>query len=70
MKGKLVRVIAEKGFCFVECKGTKYFVHRSAYRGNWDDLIDDNAEGLEIHMEFEEEPSDKGPRGTNARRIG
>ena len=70
MTGKVVRVIAEKGFGFIRAKENEveYFFHHSGYNGHWIDLVNDFDKRV-IIVEFEEVGSNKGPRAENVTRI-
>ena len=65
MKGKIKRVIRERGFGFISAKdGKEVFFHRSALQGvNFDTL----EEGNEV--EFDVERGDKGPRAVNVKEA-
>ena len=59
----------KKGFCFILSNGKEYFLHRSEFRGFWDDLeIDFNSTDDPIEISFDEVESAKGPRAGNAKR--
>lgn len=64
MVGKVRRIVPDKGFGFVRPDGGKndFFFHQSS-APEFDQL----TEG--VRVEFEEEPSAKGPRATNVRRL-
>ena len=62
MKGRIVQVLIDKGFCFVRAKGVDYFCHRSALQ---DMLIHQVREGMEVHFDPTKGP--KGPRAENVR---
>ena len=67
MKGKIKRLIRERGFGFITAEnGQEVFFHRSALAGeNFDDL----EEGTSVEFDLERGP--KGPRamGVRAERI-
>ncbi|PIU69197.1 MAG: cold-shock protein [Armatimonadetes bacterium CG07_land_8_20_14_0_80_40_9] len=65
MKGKIKRVIRERGFGFISAEdGKEVFFHRSALQGvNFDTL----EEGNEV--EFDVERGDKGPRAVNVKEA-
>lgn len=59
MKGRIARMVKDKGFGFIEVEGQRgdYFFHHSALRNaNFDDLVS----GQEV--EFEAHEGTKGPR--------
>ena len=60
-KGTIKRLVRDRGFGFIrDDGGQEWFFHRSALRdANFDQL----SEGQRVN--FEEEPSTKGPRATN-----
>jgi CspA family cold shock protein len=60
MKGRIKRLVKEKGFGFIASEGSEYFFHRSSVLNvNWDEL----EEGDEVS--FDVEKSQKGPRASN-----
>lgn len=63
MKGKIKRLIRERGFGFISAEdGKEVFFHRSALQGvNFDTLEEDNS------VEFDLERGDKGPRAVNVK---
>ncbi len=63
MKGKIKRLIRERGFGFITAEnGKEIFFHRSALFGvNFDALEEDTG------VEFELEKGPKGPRAKNVR---
>ncbi len=65
MKGKIKRLIKERGFGFISAEdGTEVFFHRSAMQDvNFDTLEESNS------VEFDVEKGDKGPRAVNLRVI-
>jgi len=65
LKGKIKRVIRERGFGFISAEdGKEVFFHRSALQGvNFDTL----EEGNEV--EFDVERGDKGPRAVNVKEA-
>lgn len=38
LTGTVVRIVADRGFCFVTTGKDDYFLHRGDYEGNFDDL--------------------------------
>ena len=64
-KGTLKRLVATKGFGFVQAPdGSEYFFHESACAGV---RFDDLREGQEVSFETGQGP--KGPRAENVRAI-
>ena len=65
MKGKIKRLIQERGFGFISAEdGTEVFFHRSALQDtNFDTLEEGNS------VEFDLEKGYKGPRAVNLRVI-
>ena len=63
MKGKIKRLIKERGFGFITAEdGKEIFFHRSAVEGeNFDALEEDTS------VEFDLEEGPKGPRATNVK---
>jgi len=58
MKGKITRLVADKGFGFIKGEdGTEYFFHRSAVKNAKFEELDENAD-----VEFEDGTGPKGPR--------
>ncbi len=66
MKGKISRLIRDRGFGFIAVEGGKdVFFHRSALaEGGFDALV----EGTGVEFDLENEP--KGPRAANVRVEG
>ena len=64
MKGTIKRVVRERGYGFIRSSdGQEVFFHRNGLQQmDFDSL----KEGLTV--EFEVEPSEKGPRATNVRQ--
>ena len=67
MNGVIVKIIPDKGFGFIRCKGISYFFHRSAYRGHFDELVDMFEDRTTIDVTFDSEETPKGPRAENVR---
>jgi len=65
LKGKIKRLIQERGFGFISAEdGTEVFFHRSALQDtNFDTLEEGNS------VEFDLEKGYKGPRAVNLRVI-
>ncbi len=65
MKGKIKRLIQERGFGFISAEdGTEVFFHRSALQDiNFDTLEEGNS------VEFDLEKGFKGPRAVNVKTI-
>ncbi len=65
LKGKIKRIIRERGFGFIEAEdGKEIFFHQT---GLVEVDFDELKEGDEV--EFETEQSPKGARATNVKRI-
>ena len=63
MKGKIKRLIRERGFGFITTEdGKEVFFHRSALAGEDFDTLE---EGTSVEFDLERGP--KGPRATNVR---
>jgi CspA family cold shock protein len=63
--GTIKRLVRDRGFGFIrDDGGQEWFFHRSAVQGSFDQL----NEGQRVN--FEEEPSAKGPRAGNVRSEG
>ncbi len=63
MKGKIKRLIRERGFGFITAEdGKEVFFHRSALEGENFDALE---EGASVEFDLEEGP--KGPRATNVK---
>ncbi len=63
MKGKIKRLIKERGFGFITTEDEKeVFFHRSALEGENFDALE---EGASVEFDLEEGP--KGPRATNVK---
>lgn len=64
MIGTVSSVVPERGFAFAKTAGVAYFIHRTACAGfRLDDLRIGDL------VQFDEQPSDRGPRATNVRRV-
>lgn len=67
LHGTVTRLVRDRGFGFIKAgagAGTEYFFHRSSVmEGSFEDLRERDA------VDFEIEPSSKGPRATNVRRA-
>jgi len=65
LKGKIKRLIQERGFGFISAEdGTEVFFHRSALQDiNFDTLEEGNS------VEFDLEKGFKGPRAVNVKTI-
>ena len=60
--GQIKRLVRDRGFGFIrDDGGQEWFFHRSSVQGNFDQL----NEGQRVN--FDEEPSPKGPRAGNVR---
>ena len=60
--GTIKRLVRDRGFGFIrDDGGQEWFFHRSSVQGNFDQL----NEGQRV--QFDEEPSAKGPRAGNVR---
>ena len=63
MKGKIKRLIRERGFGFITAEdGKEIFFHRSALEGENFDALE---EGASVEFDLEEGP--KGPRAINVK---
>src|SRR5262245_55563265 len=63
--GTIKRLVRDRGFGFIrDDGGQEWFFHRSSVQGSFDQL----NEGQRVN--FEEEPSAKGPRAGNVRSEG
>lgn len=63
MKGKIKRLIKERGFGFITTEdGKEVFFHRSALEGENFDALEEDA-----NVEFDLEEGPKGPRATNVK---
>ncbi len=63
MKGKIKRLIRERGFGFITAEdGKEVFFHRSALEGENFDALE---EGASVEFDLEEGP--KGPRAINVK---
>lgn len=63
--GTIKRLVRDRGFGFIrDDGGQEWFFHRSSVQGNFDQL----NEGQRV--QFDEEPSAKGPRAGNVRGEG
>ena len=69
MTGKIVRLIPEKGFGFINVGDVDYFFHRSSFDGHWQDLEHDLKNGMVINVGFDIGESHKGPRAENVKRL-
>lgn len=63
-RGTIKKLIANKGFGFIEGEKGEIFFHHSALEGT---TIEDLSEGQQV--EYEEGPSPKGPRAENVRLV-
>lgn len=69
MNGTIKKIMSEKRFGFIRGTGEReFFFHADDFNGHWDDL-DKDFRKQEIHVEFKETYSEKGPRATNVRRL-
>jgi len=63
--GAIKRLVRDRGFGFIrDDSGQEWFFHRSAVQGSFEEL----NEGQRVN--FDEEPSAKGPRAGNVRSEG
>ena len=64
MKGTILRLRADKGYGFIrDGGGTEHFFHSSSCAGcSFEELLEGEA------VEFDEAPSEKGPRAGSVRR--
>jgi CspA family cold shock protein len=63
-QGTIKKLIAEKGFGFIEGQGGEFFFHRSAVEGGG---FEELREGQEV--EYEEGHGPKGPRAEKVRVV-
>ena len=63
-QGTIKKLIAEKGFGFIEGQGGEFFFHRSAVEGGG---FEELREGQEV--EYEEGQGPKGPRAEKVRVV-
>jgi len=65
MKGKVKRLIRDRGFGFISAEdGREVFFHRSALEGEGFDALEEDT-----GVEFNVEQGPKGPRAVDVRRI-
>lgn len=65
MKGKIKKLIKERGFGFINAEdGKEVFFHRSALEGTDFDTLEEGSS-----VEFNLERGPKGPRAVNVRMI-
>ena len=65
MKGKVKKVIRQRGFGFIAAEdGKEIFFHRSALAGGDFDSLQEGAE-----VEFDVEQGPKGPRAANVKTV-
>ena len=70
MEGKVVRLMAAKGFGFIHGEDNKdYFFHKDSFRGFFEDLIKDVEMGAVIKVTFDPFNSPKGLRAGDVTRI-
>lgn len=70
MKGKVVKLVLERRFGFIEGEDKKeYFFHKDDFNGHWNDLAEDMMKGRKIEVSFEETPSSKGKRAAEVTRV-
>ena len=62
-QGTIKKIIAEKGFGFIQTEGDDLFFHRSSVQGSYDEL----REGQRV--EFTEGMGQKGPCAENVRSL-
>ena len=66
MNGKVLRILDQKGFGFIEgSDGVEYFFHRQDYVGNFNDLVLAMRGQNTVDVTFDIAPSQKGPRAAN-----
>lgn len=64
MTGTIKRIVRDRGFGFIRGEdGQEWFFHRSGVHDHFDTLM----EGQKV--EFDEEPSTKGPRAAKVRLL-
>lgn len=71
MNGKVVRVVAEKGYGFIKSDfdQVEYFFHRTGFDGHWDDLVTDLNDKKKVTVSFDSTTGTKGPRAESVRRT-
>jgi cold shock CspA family protein len=70
MTGEIKKIVADKGFGFIKAEDhIEYFFHRTGFRGNWDELLEDFNAKQTIYVEFEVTEGQKGPRAENVERL-
>ena len=71
-KGHIKRIVANKGFGFIQASGEEYFFHKSALNMDWNELVDDYESrdtNDRIKVSFVVGNSAKGPRAEDVRVI-
>lgn len=69
-KGKVIRLISEKGFGFISHDSKDYFFHRDDFLGHWNDLVEDfHAKRIDIEVQFLPTETTKGFRAQNVSRM-
>jgi len=67
--GVLEKVVSTKGFGFIRGDDHKeYFLHRSEFKGFWEDLVND-LNTHPVRLTFTPEKTDKGWRANEASRL-
>jgi cold shock CspA family protein len=70
MRGKIIRLMGDKKFGFIEGEDQKqYFFHFSGFNGFWDDLVNDFPMKKNIPVSFTPVESPKGPRADEVTRM-
>ena len=66
MTGIVARLIADKGFGFIQAGATDFFFHRDDFQDDWNTLVYDYNANEKVRVEFE---AGKGPKGPRASRV-
>lgn len=70
MKGKVIKLVLERNFGFVEGEDKKeYFFHKDDFNGFFKDLAEDMMAGRSVDVTFQIVPSQKGPRASEVTRV-
>lgn len=69
LEGRIIKLLSDKGFGFIQHKGTEYFFHKESFDGHWSDLVEDFKRVGYVNVIFTEVPSQKGPRAGEVKRT-
>lgn len=69
MTGIVRRLVADKGFGFIQAGSTDFFFHRDDYQDDWNVLVFDYNSGAQVKCKFEVVKSTKGPRAGTVIRV-